>query len=165
MAKLDDLYKLWCSKYSDEDLGNLLEGIRALAIRSLRSKCKDNYEDVAQQVVIVCWRTLGKFNPSKSSMYKWVKLTCEASLNRSLVTTYRNKARVSLDLNTITTEDGDSMLIDDRLQYGFIDDPQLLNLLLEGHSLSECAIQLGITRKAARYRLQKAIRRAQSAHL
>jgi RNA polymerase sigma factor (sigma-70 family) len=154
--QLDDQYRLWALERSEQTLSNLLEEIRQLAIRAVRSRCDYMAEDLGQQIAISCWQALDKYNSDKASISTWVGMIADSILNRQLVTTYREMLRDDIDIATLEPESEDLPDVDSRLIHGFDADLELLNLLLQGHSLSECARQLGITRMTARTRLQAA---------
>jgi hypothetical protein len=85
-----------------------------------------------------------------------------AILNDHLSGVYRRgEMQVPEDLDSI--DSGHDELLPDhhtRLREYFADDPELLNLLLQGHSFVECEQRLGVSRRAIRYRVGKARRRA-----
>lgn len=159
---LDGQYQIWSSSKSEDDLSTLLEGVRKLASNAYRSKCPKLAEDLSQQVVISCWRNLDKFDPNRASISTWVRLTINSVLNRELNTSYRTtETRADVDIDTLDlTDEGIEPTNYKRLRDCFAHDLDLLHLLLEGHSLVECAKVLGLSRKAVRYRLGVARRMA-----
>lgn len=134
--------------------------------RRVSGKCREHAEDISQLTALYAWKHIAKFDPTKSSIANWIRMTADSILNDYLQRTYMDKALImeNLDLELVDT-DLDAQPSSSnyaRLAACFGNDKKLLDLLLAGYSITECQGELGLSRMAIRHRMNKAKARAQN---
>jgi RNA polymerase sigma factor (sigma-70 family) len=149
-----------------EDSGAFYREVTRQAVRHAAKKVRNraDAEDIGQQTAFSAWQYIDRFDPLRQSIKHWVRLTANAVINRHLASVYKIGAVIVdyVDIDKIDVIDPRSREMDDRndvyerLLDCFQEDVELLDLLLAGFSQTECEHELGLTRKAIRYRIEKA---------
>lgn len=142
-----DLAAAHAAYIQDGDLDALLASIRTYALR----RSKD--DDVAQATAITIWRKLDQYDPGRGSFAAWVSV-----ITRNAITDAKRR-----DGKLVPTEDAlleapslEPGCSPSRLREVVADDtcPELVELLLAGHTISSAAKRLGLTYAQAMSRLK-----------
>jgi DNA-directed RNA polymerase specialized sigma24 family protein len=146
---------------SDESLQRLLKMCESYIRRIAYSKVRQYIDDVTQNALLALWRSLPRYNPALAGLKHYIRLTTKAAINRHLAQMYTSPVTCNIDDVTIQPDsDSDPYDAYNRLSE-VIDAPtQLLSALLRGDSLCEAARVAGISRKAARCAIDRAIKLA-----
>jgi hypothetical protein len=151
-----------CTTARDRFLAEVMKSARKIVWH----KCREYAEDIAQQVALIVWQRIDKFNPELSPIGYWVWCKTMDVLNEHLAANYQSN-ELHFNEDFPMDEIGSDDVLRDRsadhftrLREYFGDDQELLNLLLAGHSFKECEGVLGLSREAVRYRVNKVKRRA-----
>jgi len=113
-------------------------------------------EDIAAQTMLYVWRHISKFDPTRSSIANWVRLTTDSMLNDWLQHRYRERELIaeSIDPQDIDITD-DSHVFNDTSSLP--DDLRTIaNSLLSGYSITDTATQMGVKPATLRKRLERA---------
>lgn len=153
-------YQQWLQNPSQGALDGLLGAVQRQAYRQAAIKLSEHAEDIAQDATIAVWQTISKYDPTRSSFSTWVwQVTNGIILDR--FRQQRNSATSPVEPFAETAVEQPSFTNYERLHDAFSNDPQLLLLLINGHTLADCQRLLSITRKALRCRIEKIRKAAQ----
>jgi DNA-directed RNA polymerase specialized sigma24 family protein len=166
MTSLDATYMTWMGS-GWEQPDPFLREVTSYAYRRVVAKCREHAEDISQMTALYVWKHITAFDPARSSISNWVRMTADSVLNDYLQDGYKRSGTIEFDpnLNELhTSQCGLDFDIDatEKLVHAFGSNRELLNLLLSGKSEADCARELGLSRKAIRHRMDKARKRAQS---
>ena len=117
-------------------------------------------EDIAQQVCVAVFQNLKNYDQKKSNISYFIKMTADSVTNKYLATLYEKpEAQLNDDFEIpALTLDPDSSYLD--LLDVFSEDKDVLDLFLQGYNVTEIGQMLGLTRKALRWKMAKASKRA-----
>jgi DNA-directed RNA polymerase specialized sigma24 family protein len=123
-------------------------------------------ENIGQLTALYVWQHIDTFDPARSSISNWIRLTADSMLNDHLEDRYKRKGNIEFDHDSMEVAGGeakdDRHAGQDKLRYAFGEDQELLNLLLMGYTAANCEGKLGLTRKTIRCRMDKAKKRGES---
>src|SRR5882757_8964769 len=93
LHKLDTLLTEWRESGSPD---SFLVEVNRYAFRRVIMKVDDygHASDIAQLTTIYVWKNISKFNPARSSIANWVRMTTDSMLNDHLESRYREKGLI-----------------------------------------------------------------------
>jgi RNA polymerase sigma factor (sigma-70 family) len=163
---LEDTYVDWMeSGWSKPD--SFLREVTKYSYRRVVTKCREHAEDISQMTALYVWKNIKAFDPSRSSISNWIRMTADSVLYDYLKDGYKRSGTIEFDpnLNELhTSQCGLDFDIDatEKLVHAFGSNRELLSLLLSGETEAACARILGLSRKAIRHRIDMARKKAQS---
>ena len=147
-------YAHWKGEDSPEALNGLMAAVQRQALRQAKIKMPEHAEDIAQEATLKVWQHIADYEPARSSFSTWVY-----EITKNTIRDHHKKQSKQpsepVEASEETPVQQQPFTDYTRLHDAFSSDPQLLLLLMDGHSMADCQHLLDLTRKALRYRIEK----------